>query len=96
MKKYTSEEKLKIVQKSLLEVAPDQVIDEITMETSITNDLVLDSIEIMDLLIKIREEMQSAEEQEAIDIDRLLIYLFAESEDVLVKSICDFMDELTK
>lgn len=50
----------------------------------------------MDLLIKIREEMQSAEEQEAIDIDRLLIYLFAESEDVLVKSICDFMDELTK
>lgn len=96
MKKYTSEEKLKIVQKSLLEVAPDKVIDEITMETSITNDLVLDSIEIMDLLIKIREEMQSAEEQEAIDIDRLLIYLFAESEDVLVKSICDFMDELTK
>ena len=80
----------------LLEVAPDKVIDEITMETSITNDLVLDSIEIMDLLIKIREEMQSAEEQEAIDIDRLLIYLFAESEDVLVKSICDFMDELTK
>ena len=66
------------------------------METSITNDLVLDSIEIMDLLIKIREEMQSAEEQEAIDIDRLLIYLFAESEDVLVKSICDFIDELTK
>ena len=60
MKKYTSEEKLKIVQKSLLEVAPDKVIDEITMETSITNDLVLDSIEIMDLLIKIREEMQSA------------------------------------
>ena len=57
MKKYTSEEKLKIVQKSLLEVAPDKVIDEITMETSITNDLVLDSIEIMDLLIKIREEM---------------------------------------
>ena len=96
MKKYTSEEKLKIVQKCLLEVAPDKVIDEITMETSITNDLVLDSIEIMDLLIKIREEMQSAEEQEAIDIDRLLIYLFAESEDVLVKSICDFMDELTK
>ena len=96
MKKYTSEEKLKIVQKSLLEVAPDKVIDEITMETSITNDLVLDSIEIMDLLIKIREEMQSAEEQEAIDIDRLLIYLFAESEDVLVKSICDFMDELSK
>ena len=96
MKKYTSEEKLKIVQKSLLEVAPDKVIDEITMETSITNDLVLDSIEIMDLLIKIREEMQSAEEQEAIDIDRLLIYLFAESEDVLVKSISDFMDELTK
>lgn len=41
MKKYTSEEKLKIVQKSLLEVAPDKVIDEITMETSITNDLVL-------------------------------------------------------
>lgn len=96
MKKYSLEEKLKIVQESLLEVAPDKVIDEITMETSITNDLVLDSIEIMDLLIRIREEMQSENEQEEVDIDRLLIYLFAESEDVLVKSICDFMDEIVK
>lgn len=95
MKKYTYEEKLKIVQESLMNVAPDKVIDEITMETSITNDLVLDSIEIMDLLIKIREIIQNENERESVDIDRLLIYLFAESEDVLVKSICDFIDEVS-
>lgn len=95
MNKYSAEEKLEIVKCSLLEVAPDKVIDEITMETSITNDLVLDSIEIMDLLIKIREKIQT-EQEIAVDIDRLLIYLFADSENVFVKSICDFMDEITK
>lgn len=95
MNKYSAEEKLEIVKSSLLEVAPDKVIDEITMETSITNDLVLDSIEIMDLLIKIREKIQT-EQEIAVDIDRLLIYLFADSENVFVKSICDFMDEITK
>ena len=90
MKKYTSEEKLKIITDCLLEVAPEKMIDELTIQTSITNDLVLDSIEIMDLLIKIRETMKNSNQ----DIDRLLVYLFANTEDVLVKAICDFMDEL--
>lgn len=94
MKKYTSEKKLQIIKESLFEIVPEKMIDEVTMETSITNDLILDSIEIMDLLIKIREAMQMDNQNEQIDIDRLLIYLFADTEDVLVKSICDFMDEL--
>lgn len=94
MKKYTSEEKLKIITDCLLEVAPEKMIDELTIQTSITNDLVLDSIEIMDLLIKIRETMKNSNQDEQVDIDRLLVYLFANTEDVLVKVICDFMDEL--
>lgn len=53
MKKYTSEEKLKIITDCLLEVAPEKMIDELTIQTSITNDLVLDSIEIMDLLERV-------------------------------------------
>ena len=94
MKKYTSEEKLKIITDCLLEVAPEKMIDELTIQTSITNDLVLDSIEIMDLLIKIPETMKNSNQDEQVDIDRLLVYLFANTEDVLVKAICDFMDEL--
>lgn len=57
-KLYTIIEKLSIINVSLKDVVPDKMVGDVTFETSITEDLALDSIEIMDVLLKIRENLQ--------------------------------------
>lgn len=96
MKKYNNTEKLNIIRECLKKVSPNKQIDEISLKTSITNDLGLDSIEIMDLLLKIREKLVSEDEniiKKNIDIEKLLVFLFADTDDIYMKSIFDFIDE---
>lgn len=94
--RLTTEEKIKIIYKSLEEVASEKILDKIDLHTSITDDLALDSIEIMDLLLQIREDVAKYDErpEEDVDIDRLLLYLFSGNEDITVESLCTFIDGL--
>jgi hypothetical protein len=97
-KLYTIIEKLSIINVSLKDVVPAKMVGDVTFETSITEDLALDSIEIMDVLLKIREKLTSTESdvEEDIDIDKFLIYLFnAGDRGITVQSLCDFIDELS-
>ncbi|WP_010247210.1 MULTISPECIES: phosphopantetheine-binding protein [Peptoniphilaceae] len=99
MKNYNNIEKLNIIRECLLEVSPNKQVDEISVETSITNDLGLDSIEMMDLLLKIREKLIKGDEdiiEKNIDIEKLLLFLFADTDDIYVKSIFSFIDEFEK
>lgn len=92
----TTEQKMQIIYKSLEEVASDKLLGEIDLQTSITEDLSLDSIEIMDLLLQIRDNATKNDEapEEDVDMDRLLLYLFSGNEDITVKSLCVFIDGL--
>ncbi|AYZ74227.1 hypothetical protein EGX98_09420 [Fusobacterium necrophorum] len=97
MKKYNNIEKLNIIRECLMEISPNKQIDKISIETSITNDLGLNSIEIMDLLLKIREKLMSNDEniiEKNIDIEKLLVFLFADTDDIYMKSIFNFIDEI--
>jgi len=97
MKQYTTIKKLSIINASLKDVVPYKMVGDATLETSITEELALDSIEIIDLLLKIREKLTSAEGniKEDINIDQLLSYLFNTGDgEITVQSLCNFIDEL--
>lgn len=97
MIKSSKVKKLEIINKCLKEVVPNKVTEDVNEETSITLDLALDSIEIMDLLLKIREKVliHGNEEDAEVDIDRLLGYLFNSADgDVKVQSLYAYIDEI--
>lgn len=92
---YTEKEKIDIICEEIKKIAPEKVTGELTLETSITNEIALDSIEIMDLLIGIQEEVKKrGTNQGEINYDNMLSYLFAENDDLTIKSICNFIDKM--
>jgi hypothetical protein len=95
MGKYALNDKVNIIYEEIKKIAPEKISGIITLETSITNEIALDSIEIMDLLISIQEEVKKRSMDDSdVNIDRLLSYLLSENDDLTVKSLCDFMEEL--
>lgn len=95
MSKLTMSEKLSLISEKIRIISPEKVSGEITLETSLTNEISLDSIEIMDLLISIQEEMKKQDvNRNESNIDKLLSYLFTENDDLTVQSLCEFMDKL--
>lgn len=95
MSKYMLDDKVNIIYEKIKKIAPEKISGNITLDTSITNEIALDSIEIMDLLISIQEEVKKRSMNGSdINVDRLLSYLFAENDDLTVKSLCDFMEKL--
>lgn len=95
-KRFSEEDKLRIINESITDVVPDKMIHSVNFETSITEDLALDSIEIMDVLLKLREKFTMDDKMiEGIDIDRLLNYLFKTGYgDITVRSLSNFIDEI--
>ena len=88
-------EKIKIIEDGIRKVAEEKMIGQLDLKTSITNDLRLDSIEIMDLLIEVRSVVSSIyKKTETENMDSLLEFLFAESDDLLVESLCKFIDKI--
>lgn len=94
MKYLTKGEKIKIIEEGIRKVAPEKMICEINDKTSITNDLCLDSIQIMDLLIEIKSIVNSRCEKEEDNMDKLLGFLFEENDDLLTESLCEFIDKI--
>lgn len=74
---------------------PEKITGKLTLETSLTNEIALDSIEIMDLLIGIQEEVKKQSiNQKEVNFDELLAYLFAENDDLTIRSLCNFIDKM--
>lgn len=95
MSKDALDDKVHIIYEGIKKIAPEKISGYITIETSITNEIALDSIEIMDLLILIQEEVKKRNiNDNDVNIDNLLSYLFSQSDNLTVKSLCDFMEKL--
>lgn len=97
LKQYSKTEKLDMVITSLKDVVNYKITGNITFETSITEELALDSIEIIDVLLKIREKVRDDKlnTNEEVNIDELLSYLFDHGDgDITVLSLCNFIDGL--
>ncbi|WP_315067812.1 hypothetical protein [uncultured Clostridium sp.] len=92
--KYNGEEILSMLNEIFKEVVPEKVTKDITLETLITEDLALDSVEIMDILLKIRQKLTS--DGSTIDMDKLLNFLViaGEGQAISVQSLCNLVDEL--
>ena len=89
MLELSEREKIQLVHDVIEKVAPEKLLEEFNLDTSIINDLALDSIEIMDVLIELQEHVSKKRHTTKIDtnVDSLLSYLFAKSDDLSVKSL---------
>lgn len=83
----TSEEIFSGLKEILHEVAPLKVVDEITMETSLVEDFAFDSIDMMQMLIKIKERFLGDRD---LPLDEFLneVYCAHKDQPVTVKNIC--------
>lgn len=87
--------KLNIIIEKIKQVAPHKVIESITLDTSLTEEIALDSIELMDLLLLVKEDLIEKERtDDGIDIERMILYLFAGDNDITVSTLCEFIDEM--
>ncbi len=94
---YTKDEIFKIVEIALKETVTTKIIDDITMETSLIEDIALDSIEIMAMFIKLQEKLDL--DFSSIDMEEWLTeYLEVDEGEKLfsISSICDQILNLMK
>ena len=95
MAKLSENEKIQLIYNAIKKVTPEKLLNEFNVGTSIINDLALDSIEIMDLLIEIQDQVNEKYHiNDNANVDRLLSYLFSENDDLSVGSLCEFIDNL--
>lgn len=95
MVKLSENEKIQLIYNTIEKVSPEKLLDKLDLKTSIINDLALDSIEIMDVLIEIQDQVSKKYHvNDNTNIDRLISYLFSESNDLSVSSLCKFIDNL--
>ncbi|HEY8463542.1 MAG TPA: phosphopantetheine-binding protein [Bacillota bacterium] len=92
-KPYEAEVYQKLIQ-ILREVAPFKVVGEITPTTSLVDDFGFDSIDMMDLLLKIKEVF-GADKPEIIDVDSFVscAYNSTDGKPVMVRTICQIILE---
>jgi acyl carrier protein len=90
--KFTSEEIFSGLKKILQEVAPLKVVGEITPETSLIEDFAFDSIDMMQMLIKIKENFLGDKDlpQEHFFNE---IYCSNEEQPVRIENVCRLITE---
>lgn len=93
--KNNHEETLKLVNSILKEIVPSKVTEDVTLDTAINGELALDSVELMDVLLNIRDEI--SRKKEDVDVDKLLEFLFkaGEGDAITVEALCSLIEELS-
>jgi acyl carrier protein len=91
-KKYSEEEVYQKLIKIIREVAPLKVVGEITLNTSLVEDFAFDSIDMMDLLLKIQEVFMR-ENAEPINLNQFIscAYNNPNGRAVTVRSVCSMI-----
>lgn len=89
------EETLKLVNSILKETVPVKVTEDVTLDTAINGELALDSVELMDVLLNVRDEI--SKKNEDVDVDKLLGFLFkaGEGDAITVEALCNLIEELS-
>lgn len=89
------EETLKLVNSILKETVPAKVTEDVTLDTAINGELALDSVELMDVLLNVRDEI--SKKNEDVDVDKLLGFLFkaGEGDAITVEALCNLIEELS-
>jgi acyl carrier protein len=92
-RKLTDKEIFNQLKEILFEVAPLKVVDEITPETSLVEDFAFDSIDIMQMLLRIQERF--APEDSTVDMDKFLqeAYNDSDGQAAKVKTVCRLIAE---
>lgn len=91
-----SMETLRMVNEILKEVVPTKVVEAVTLDTSLNEELAIDSIEMMDVLIKIRETLTEKLHIEGeFNTDRIFEFLLKcqNGESITVRSLCNLVEE---
>lgn len=91
-----SMETLSMVNEILKEVVPTKVVETVTLDTSLNEELAIDSIEMMDVLIKIRETLtEKLQIEEEFDTDKIFEFLLMcqNGESITVQSLCNLIEE---
>jgi acyl carrier protein len=91
-KNYSEEEVYQKLIQILREVAPLKVVGQITPSTSLIEDFAFDSIDMMDLLLKI-QEVFIGENSEPINLNQFIscAYNNPDGRAVTVKSVCNLI-----
>lgn len=93
----TCVETLSLVNEILKEVVPAKVAEEVTLDTSLNEDLAINSIETMDILIKMREKLSQAHHmnEEDFDTDKVFGFLSqcGNGDSITVRSLCNLIEE---
>lgn len=94
LERYSEQEVFEMLKQILREVAPFKVVGEITPDTSLQEDFGFDSIDFMDLLLKI-QEVFIREESEPINAERFIscAYNGSDGRALTVKTICNLIME---
>lgn len=98
LERYSEQEVFEMLKQILREVAPVKVVGEITLDTSLQEDFGFDSIDFMDLLLKI-QEVFVREDSEPINVERFIscAYNGSDGRALTVRTICNLiMENLTK
>lgn len=91
-KNYSEEEVYQKLIQIIREVVPLKTVGEITPNTSLVEDFAFDSIDTMDLLLKIQEVFMG-ENSDPINLDQFISYAYnnPDGKAVTVKSICSLI-----
>lgn len=92
-------EVLEIISQIIRDVAPEKAVGDLTPQTSLRDVLAIDSVELMDMLIQMREMTGGDESEESAEAAApVFAYLdkWNNGDDVTVASLCQLYRELTE